>query len=91
MSRLTCAVGDVGSFLATLLWRRDFADPGGDLSEGGHAEVHDGRPPSILGVQLAELLLRAGEADAEPFDFAEPSLAFRFGDPPPGKLSSGCG
>ncbi|UQA90670.1 helix-turn-helix domain-containing protein [Streptomyces halobius] len=53
--------------------------PAGDIAEGGYAEVDGGGPASPL-VELGEFLHGAGEADLEPFDFAEPLLSFGFGD-----------
>src|SRR5215469_16901231 len=44
---------------------------------GGHAEVGGAVGAAV---DLGELVLGAGEADFEPFDFAEPSFAFGFGD-----------
>jgi hypothetical protein len=46
-----------------------------DLAEGGHAQAG----ASLLRADLGEFLLDCGEADAEPFDLAEPSLTFGFG------------
>jgi hypothetical protein len=52
----------------------------GDIGERGHAEL-DGGGASPQGlVDLGELVLGAGEAYLESFDFAEPALLFGFGD-----------
>ena len=48
-------------------------------ADDGHAE-HDGVLSLSGAVELAELVFGAGQVDPEPFDFAEPALAFGFGD-----------
>ncbi|WP_459005156.1 hypothetical protein [Streptomyces sp. SD15] len=61
-------------------------DPGnhiradGDLAEGRHAEIDSGGSAGCLGIELGQLVLRAGEADLESFDLTEPSFTFGFGD-----------
>ncbi|CAL9365266.1 hypothetical protein [Streptomyces sp. enrichment culture] len=45
----------------------------------GDAEV-DGRVLSGVVIELTEFLLGAGEADLEPFDFAEPAFPLGFGN-----------
>jgi hypothetical protein len=51
----------------------------GDVAEGWHAEVDGGGPAGPL-VELGEFLFRAGEADFEALDLAEPAFAFGLGD-----------
>ncbi|MEV4923760.1 hypothetical protein [Streptomyces roseoverticillatus] len=63
------------------LGERGFGGAGGDLAEGGQAELDHGGSAGDFGVELVELVLGGGEADAEPVDFAEPAFAVRFGDP----------
>lgn len=46
---------------------------------GGDAQVHGRRLPADP-IELAELLLGAGQADLETFDLAEPALRLGFGD-----------
>ncbi|MET9661493.1 site-specific integrase [Streptomyces sp. NPDC006510] len=48
---------------------RRFGGSGGDLAEGGQAEVDHGGSAGDFGVELGELVLGGGEADAEPVDF----------------------
>jgi hypothetical protein len=52
--------------------------PPGDVAEGRDAEVDRGAAGPL--VELGKLLLRSGEADLEPFDFAEPGFALGLGD-----------
>jgi hypothetical protein len=52
----------------------------GICCESGHSEVDGSRGVGAL-VDLGEFVGGAGEADAESFDFAEPSFAFGLGDP----------
>ncbi|MFF5675990.1 hypothetical protein ACFY8S_38870 [Streptomyces hygroscopicus] len=49
-----------------------------DKVGGRHAEVDD--TEAGASVKLGELLLGSGETDAQSLDFAEPALAFGFGD-----------
>ncbi|HEX5298803.1 MAG TPA: hypothetical protein VFW50_17610, partial [Streptosporangiaceae bacterium] len=51
-----------------------------ECRECGHAEVDGGGLPRWGRVDLGELVVGAGEADPQAFDFAEPALAFGFGD-----------
>ena len=51
-----------------------------DAGECGHAELDRGGLPPQGRVDLGELVVGAGEADLQPVDFAEPALAFGFGD-----------
>lgn len=60
---------------------RGLSGSGGDLAEGGQAEVDHGGSAGDFGVELGELVFGGGEADAEPVDFAEPAFAFGFCDP----------
>ena len=48
--------------------------------ECGHAELDCGGLPPQGRVDLGELVVGAGEADLQSVDFAEPALAFGFGD-----------
>jgi hypothetical protein len=50
------------------------------VGECGHAELDLGGLPPQGHVDLGELVVGAGEADLQSFDFAEPALAFGFGD-----------
>ncbi|MDV9168577.1 Tn3 family transposase [Streptomyces sp. W16] len=56
------------------------ADTPGNLWEGWQPEIDCSGSSVLLGVELGELVLGGGEADAEPVDFAEPASAFGFGD-----------
>jgi hypothetical protein len=58
---------------------RERGCPAGDVAEGGQAEVDGGGPAGPL-VELGEFLLRAGEADFEALDFAEPAFLLGLGD-----------
>jgi hypothetical protein len=51
----------------------------GDVAEGWQAEVDGGGPPGPL-VELGEFVLRAGEADLEALDLAEPAFSLGLGD-----------
>jgi hypothetical protein len=51
----------------------------GDVAEGRQAEVDGGGPAGPL-VELGEFLLRAGEADLEALDLAEPAFVLGIGD-----------
>ena len=51
-----------------------------DAGECGHAELDRGGLPPQGRVDLGELVVGAGEADLQSVDFAEPALAFGFGD-----------
>ncbi|MFF3842513.1 hypothetical protein [Streptomyces sp. NPDC001930] len=53
----------------------------GDVCEGRHAEIDCGESAGCFGIELVQLSLRAGEADLETLDFAQPSFPFRLGDP----------
>ncbi|MFF4615874.1 hypothetical protein [Nonomuraea jabiensis] len=48
-------------------------------TRGGDAKVH-GRMLPVAPIEPDELVLGAGQADAEPFCLAEPAFAFGFGD-----------
>ncbi len=48
-------------------------------TRGGDAKVQ-GRMPPVASTEPGELVLGAGQADAEPFCLAEPAFAFGFGD-----------
>jgi hypothetical protein len=52
----------------------------GAIGECGHAELDGGGSSLEGGVDLGELVLGAGEADFESFDFAEPAFPFGFDD-----------
>jgi hypothetical protein len=56
-------------------WSAGFAGRAGGLEEYWHAQIGGGAP-----VDLGELVLGAGEADFEAFDFAGPAFALGFGD-----------
>src|SRR5215470_5018845 len=58
--------------------RRDAAR--NDVGECGHAELDRGGLPLLGCIDLGELVIGAGEADLQAFDFAGPALAFGFGD-----------
>ena len=51
-----------------------------NAGECGHAELDCGGLPPQGRVDLGELVVGAGEADLQSVDFAEPALAFGFGD-----------
>ncbi|MFD5416886.1 hypothetical protein ACFWJT_02425 [Streptomyces sp. NPDC127069] len=53
----------------------------GDACEGRHAEIDCAGPAGCFGIELVQLALRAGEADLEALDFAQPSFPLRLGDP----------
>jgi predicted negative regulator of RcsB-dependent stress response len=56
------------------MWQPTFA--GSSITtRGGDAKVH-GRMLPMASAELGELVLGAGQADAEPFDFAEPAFTF---------------
>ncbi|WP_043844203.1 hypothetical protein [Amycolatopsis taiwanensis] len=48
-------------------------------TRGGDARVH-GRMLPAASIELGELVLGAGQADAEPFDFAESAFTFGLGN-----------
>ncbi|MFE0515635.1 hypothetical protein [Streptomyces sp. NPDC058964] len=53
----------------------------GDVCEGRHAEIDSGESAGCFGIELVQLSLRAGEADLEALDLAQPSFPLRLGDP----------
>ncbi|MCX4851677.1 hypothetical protein [Streptomyces sp. NBC_00893] len=64
-----------------MLVRRGSGGAAGDVCEGRHAEIDCGGSAGCFGIELVQLALRAGEADLEALDFAEPSFLLRLGDP----------
>ena len=69
------------------MWSTGFlaGERGGDgvagrFGEGRHAHVHRGVSAGGESVELGEFHGRAGEADLEAFDFAEPVLLLGLGD-----------
>jgi len=58
--------------------RRDAV--GNDVGECGHAELDGAGLPLQGCIDLGELVVGAGEADLQAFDFAEPALASGFCD-----------
>ncbi|WP_177153858.1 hypothetical protein [Streptomyces sp. 2131.1] len=61
--------------------RRRSGGADGDVGEGRHAEIDCGGSAGRFGIELVQLALRAGEADLEALDFAQPSFPLRLGDP----------
>ncbi|MFJ3897562.1 hypothetical protein [Streptomyces sp. NPDC090083] len=61
--------------------RRRSGGADGDVGEGWHAEIDCGGSSGCFGIELVQLALRAGEADLEALDFAQPSFPLRLGDP----------
>jgi hypothetical protein len=52
----------------------------GDLGDTGHAESDGGVASLNRAVDLCKFVLGGGQADPESFGFAEPALAYCFGD-----------
>ncbi|WP_231156055.1 hypothetical protein [Streptomyces sp. CNZ748] len=61
--------------------RRRSGGADGDVGEGRHAEIDCGGSAGCFGIELVQLALRAGEADLEALDFAQPSFPLRLSDP----------
>lgn len=54
--------------------------PASDRGEGRHAKVHGGLTALNGAINLGQLLLGCGKADAKSVGFAEPAFTFRFCD-----------